>query len=187
MTFDAGQRRQLLVLARTSIEAALRRDAYVEPQLQDLPAELLTPRSSFVTLRIGGELRGCVGSLEGARPLAEDVWRNAYNAAFGDPRFIPLTAQDWGRSDVHVSVLTPPQPLHVSSEHDLLANLRPGLDGLILELEGARVTFLPAVWEQIADATDFVQQLKLKAGWRADFWSPEMKAWTYEAEEFGEA
>lgn len=186
MSIDAGQRRQLLALARTSIEAGLRRGSYVEPQLQDLPPELLERRASFVTLHIAGELRGCIGALEPARPLGEDVWRNAYGAAFNDPRFPPLTATEWSRCTVHASVLTPPAPLVARREQDLLAQLRPGVDGLILELGASRATFLPAVWEQARDPAQFVRQLKLKAGWRADFWSPEIKAHRYECESFGE-
>ena len=186
MTLDADQRRQLLALARTSIEAALRRGAYVDPQLQDLAPELLERRSSFVTLRIRDELRGCIGTLEPSRTLAEDIWRNAYGAAFSDPRFPSLSAEEWGRSDLHISVLTTPAPMDVVSEHDLLAQLRPGVDGLILELGAARATFLPAVWEQVDDPALFVRQLKFKAGWRPDFWSPQIRAWRYESESFGE-
>ena len=186
MTFDAGQRRQLLALARTSIEAGLRRGAYIEPQLQDLPPELLESRASFVTLHIAGELRGCIGTLDPSRPLAEDVWRNAYGAAFKDPRFPPLTGTEWSRCTVHASVLTPPTLIPQMSEMDLLAQLRPGVDGLVLELGATRVTFLPAVWEQAREPAQFVRQLKLKAGWGADFWSPEIKAQRYECESFGE-
>jgi AmmeMemoRadiSam system protein A len=186
MTIDVGQRRQLLALGRTSIEAGLRRGAYVEPQLQDAPPELLERRASFVTLHLAGELRGCIGTLDAARPLAEDVWRNAYGAAFSDPRFPPLTASEWSRCTLHASVLTPPTPMLAQSEQDLLAQLRPGVDGLILELGASRATFLPVVWEQARDPAQFVRQLKLKAGWRADFWSPEIRAQRYESESFGE-
>jgi uncharacterized protein len=186
MTLDSGQRQQLLTLARTSIEAALRRSAYVEPQLQDLPPELLERRASFVTLRTAGELRGCIGTIEPSRPLAEDVWRNAHGAAFNDPRFPPLTRTEWPQCAVHICVLTTPMPLVVGTEHELLARLRPGVDGVILEFGASRATFLPAVWEQARDAAQFVRQLKLKAGWRADFWSPAIKVQTYECESFGE-
>jgi AmmeMemoRadiSam system protein A len=186
MTIDAGQRRQLLALARTSIEAGLRRGAYVEPQLQDLPPELLERRASFITLHLAGELRGCIGTLDPARPLAEDVWRNAYGAAFSDPRFPSLTTTEWSRCTVYASVLTLPTPIPAQSERDLLAQLRPGVDGLILELGASRATFLPVVWEQAHDPAQFVRQLKVKAGWRPDFWSPEIRAQRYESESFGE-
>lgn len=183
---DAGMRRQLVSLARTSIEATLRRGSYVEPQFQDLPADLLVQRSSFVTLRIGGELRGCIGTLEAARPLGEDVWRNAYAAAFTDPRFPPLRPAEWSQCNLHISVLTTPLRMSAESESDLLLRLRPGLDGLILELGVQRATFLPAVWEQIDDPTMFVRQLKVKAGWRTDFWSAQIRVWRYEAENFSD-
>lgn len=186
MAFDAGQRRSLLALARTSIESALRRGAYVEPQLQDLSSELLERRSCFVTLRAHGELRGCVGALEALRPLAEDVWRNAYGCAFNDPRFTPLTSAEWSFCRLSLSVLTQPQPLSVAGEPDLLAQLRPGVDGLVIEMGAARATFLPSVWEQIAEPAAFVRQLKLKAGWPPDFWSPQIRVLRYESETFGE-
>jgi AmmeMemoRadiSam system protein A len=186
MTHDADQRRQLVALARTSIEAGLRRGAYVEPQLQDFLPELLQPGASFVTLRMEDELRGCIGSLDPSRPLAEDVWRNAYGAAFRDPRFPPLAASEWSRCTLHLSLLTAPRPILAASEPDLLMQLRPGVDGLVLELGATRATFLPVVWEQARDAAEFVRQLKLKAGWRADFWSPQIRAHRYECESFGE-
>ena len=186
MTLDAGQRRQLLALARTSIEAALRRTAYVEPQLQDLAPELLERRASFVTLRLAGELRGCIGAIESLRPLAEDVWRNAYGAAFNDPRFPPLTRTEWTHCLVQLSVLTPLTPLLIETERELLALLRPGVDGLVLEMGASRATFLPAVWKQTRDAAEFVRQLKIKAGWRPDFWSRNIQVHRYESESFGE-
>jgi uncharacterized protein len=186
MTLDVDQRRQLLALARTSIEAALRRTAYVEPQLQDLAPELLERRASFVTLRLSGELRGCIGAIEALRPLAEDVWRNAYGAAFSDPRFPPLTRAEWTHCLVQISVLTPLTPLLFETERELLAQLRPGVDGLVLELGATRATFLPAVWAQTPDAAQFVRQLKVKAGWRPDFWSRELRVQRYESESFGE-
>jgi AmmeMemoRadiSam system protein A len=186
MTLGPAQRRQLLALARTSIESALPHgDLAPQPPAEWTP-ELLALRSSFVTLRIDRELRGCCGTLDAPRPLAEDVWRNAWASGFRDPRFAPLTPHEWLRSELQISVLTPAAPMYVASEQDLLAELRPGVDGLILVLGASRVTFLPAVWDQIADPQIFVRQLKLKAGWRADFWSPHIRVSRYESESFGE-
>lgn len=186
MSLDAGQRRTLLALARTSIEAALRRGAYVDPQLDEAPAELLEPRACFVTMRDDRGLRGCIGTLDASRPLAESVWRYAHAAAFNDPRFSALTPDEWRDCHLHISVLTSPEPMLITAEEDLLAALRPGVDGLTLERGASRATFLPAVWDDIADAATFVRQLKLKAGWRADFWAPDIRAWRYESESFGE-
>jgi len=186
MSFDIGQRSTLLALARTSIEAALRRGAYIDPQLDEAPIELLAPRACFVTVRDDRGLRGCIGTLDATRPLAESVWRYAHAAAFNDPRFPALRPDEWRRCHLHISVLTPPEPLLIASEAELLGALRPGTDGLILERGAARATFLPAVWDDIADAQTFVRQLKLKAGWSADFWAPDVRAWRYESESFGE-
>jgi AmmeMemoRadiSam system protein A len=186
MTLSPAQQRQLLALARDSIESALPHGELAPQPPAEWAPELMAPRSSFVTLRIERELRGCCGTLDAPRPLAEDVWRNAWASGFRDPRFPPLTRHEWLRSALHISVLTPAAPVCAASEEELLAGLRPGVDGLILEFSASRVTFLPAVWEQIADPASFVRQLKLKAGWRADFWSPHIRAWRYESESFGE-
>ena len=125
MTLSPAQRRQLLALARTSIESALPHgDLAPQPPAEWTP-ELLALRSSFVTLRIDRELRGCCGTLDAPRPLAEDVWRNAWASGFRDPRFPPLTPHEWLRSELQISVLTPAAPMYVASEQDLLAELRP--------------------------------------------------------------
>jgi len=181
-----AQRTQLIAWARASIESALPRGDLAPQPFAEWAPELRALRSSFVTLRIDRELRGCCGTLDAPRPLAEDVWRNAWAAGFRDPRFPPLTPREWLRSELQISVLSPAASLCVASEQELLAELRPGVDGLILEFGASRVTFLPAVWAQIADPEMFVRQLKLKAGWRADFWSPDLRALRYESESFGE-
>ena len=172
MTLGTPERHELLALARASIESALSKGGELVP----FPAAQLSPalsvrRSSFVTLRRGDELRGCCGTLEAPRPLAEDVWRNAWAAAFNDYRFPHLTAAEWPQMNMHLSLLTPPEPLDVATEEQLLALLRPSIDGLILESDIGRATFLPAVWEQIPDPVQFVRHLKIKAGWPATYWS----------------
>lgn len=186
MTLDAVQRHRLLALARQSIEAGLqdgRRAAFPESAAT---ADFLAPRSTFVTLRIDGALRGCCGSIEPQRALAEDLWRNAWAAAFSDPRFPGLTEDEYRDIDVHVSVLNELAPLQVAAETELLRVLRPDLDGVVLRLGASQVTFLPAVWKQLADPADFIRHLKFKAGWHADFWSPDIRVWVYAAESFGE-
>lgn len=190
MNLATPERRELLALARASIDSAL---ANGQPAGQPLPfTSALRPpgltvrRSSFVTLRRGEELRGCCGTLDAPRPLAEDVWRNAWAAAFSDYRFPPLTASEWPQLSLHLSLLTSPERLDVTTESQLLAVLRPSLDGLILESETGRATFLPAVWEQLPDPAHFVRQLKMKAGWPARFWSDRVRAWRYTTESFDE-
>jgi uncharacterized protein len=182
----AAHRRELLALARTSIESALPHGNRAPCPQAPYSAALLELRSSFVTLRVDGELRGCCGTLEALRPLSEDVWRNAWAAAFADPRFTKLSIEEWPRHDLHISVLSQPQLLALGGEGDLLARLQPFVDGLIFELGATRVTFLPAVWELIPDPASFVRQLKLKAGWHADFWSSQIQVSRYEVESFGE-
>lgn len=187
MLLDPVQRRDLLALARVSIEHGLEYGEFVPCTPGQLPPGLMHPGSSFVTLHIGSILRGCCGTIEAMRPLAEDVWHSAWAAAFNDPRFAPLSAPEWRNVALHVSVLSTPEPLRIAGEWDLLQHIRPHVDGLILEHGGARATFLPAVWEQIEDPAAFVRQLKLKAGWAADFWSPHMRVLRYTTDSFGEA
>jgi AmmeMemoRadiSam system protein A len=186
MSLSSEARRELLHLARRSIELGLSHGS-----LQPFPnwpssPELEEHRATFITLRTGAQLRGCCGSIEAMRPLARDVWRNAWASAFCDPRFPPLTQEELSQLHVHISVLTTPEPMPAESEDELIEALRPGVDGLILELGSDRATFLPAVWEQVPDPASFVQQLKLKAGWSASFWSPQIRVARYETESFGE-
>jgi AmmeMemoRadiSam system protein A len=190
MSLAAPERRELLALARASIDSAL---ANGQPagQLVPFTTALLSPgltvrRSSFVTLRRGEDLRGCCGTLDAPRSLAEDVWRNAWAAAFSDYRFPPLSASEWPQVSLHLSLLTPPERLDVTTEAQLLAVLRPSLDGLILESDTGRATFLPAVWQQLSDPALFVRHLKMKAGWPAGYWSDRVRAWRYTTESFDE-
>jgi AmmeMemoRadiSam system protein A len=187
MNLNDSQRRELLSLARQSIQAGIAQGC--RTPCPAVPAEVMPPvvRSTFVTLRIGEELRGCCGSIGAHRRLAEDVWSNAWTSAFADPRFPGLKAEEYPQLNVHISVLGDLEPLGIADEAALLKMLRPDVDGLVLELGAVRSTFLPAVWEQIADPAQFVRQLKLKAGWREDFWSPRIKVSRYTAESFGEA
>jgi AmmeMemoRadiSam system protein A len=190
MNLATPERRELLALARASIDSALA-DGQSAGEPAPFTAAIVSPalalrRSSFVTLRRGDELRGCCGTLDAPRPLAEDVWRNAWAAAFSDYRFPPLTAAEWSQVKLHLSLLTPPERLDVTTEAQLLAVLRPSVDGLILETDTRRATFLPAVWEQLPDPAQFVRQLKLKAGWPAEYWSDRVRASRYTTESFEE-
>jgi AmmeMemoRadiSam system protein A len=184
MNLDQAQQRELLELARASIESALERGEPVPYTAHPLHPELTRPGASFITLRIGEDLRGCCGSVEATRPLAEDVWHNACASAFGDPRFPALTADEWRDTDLQISVLSEPELMQVANEAELLETLRPGIDGLILQHGARRSTFLPAVWDQLPDAPSFVRHLKLKAGWPLHFWPPDMRAWRYTTESF---
>jgi uncharacterized protein len=186
MTIDAADRNELLALARASIELGLENSSLAPAPTVSSPT-LNLPRATFVTLRVREALRGCCGSIETRYSLAEDVWRNAFASANADPRFPPLAAREYPALDLHISVLSPFERMDFVSEQELLSRLRPNRDGLLMQLGGARATFLPAVWESLVDPVQFVRELKLKAGWRADFWSPHIEVWRYETESFGES
>jgi len=179
---EPASRAALLRIAATSIETGLARVTSGLPVARELPAQLSELRASFVTLTIGGTLRGCCGSLEPARALAHDVWRNARASAFNDPRFPPLAAAEWPRAALEVSVLTPCVPVPVTVEDELLLQLVPGRDGLVLAWRGMRATFLPKVWEQLREPREFLRHLKHKAGWAEEFWAADLEVWRYEAE-----
>ena len=167
----------LLPLARAAIGRALGQG----PAAVDLPHPewLKVPGACFVTLTRNGQLRGCIGSLQAHRPLIEDVQANAQAAAFRDPRFEPISRAELEDVRIEVSLLSTPEAMRFFSEADALRQLRPGIDGVILECGGARGTFLPQVWEQLPEPADFIAQLKRKAGLRGDFWSNEVRLSRY--------
>ncbi len=146
---------------RLGLAQAPRLDAAVAPWLA-------RPGASFITLTLDGRLRGCIGSLSAARALGEDVLANAEAAAFRDPRFAALTPAEWSRTQVEVSLLSAAKPIRYADEAELLARIVPGEDGLILEKDGRRGTFLPQVWESLPEPREFLAQLRLKAGLPAD-------------------
>lgn len=154
---DAGK--TLLGIARGAIESRL----FGSATGADAPW-LRQNAATFITLTRDGGLRGCIGSLQATRPLADDVAENAVSAAFRDPRFPPMTAAEWPGVRVEVSLLSTPKPLRFADEADLLAQIRPGEDGIILECDGRRATFLPQVWEGIPDKRQFLRELARKAG-----------------------
>jgi len=160
---EAG--RTLIAMARASIGAKL---GYGQAPQAEGAAWLAQPGAIFVTLTREGRLRGCIGSLAAARPLGADVIANAQAAAFSDPRFKPLTAAEWLDTQTEVSLLSPAKPIRFADEADLLEKIVAGEDGLILEADGRRGTFLPQVWEQLPDKLQFLTQLKMKAGLPAD-------------------
>ena len=181
-TVKSGHREQLTKLARDSIEHGLQHRRVPQLDLEEWPAELRVPGSAFVTLNLHGQLRGCVGSIEAHQPLVQDVAHNAFAAAFRDHRFSPLTAPEFKDSQIHISVLTPPEPIVFSDEADLLDQLRPGVDGLILSDNGRRGTFLPAVWESLPERQGFLRHLKQKAGLPPDYWSSTVQVSRYTTE-----
>ena len=183
---DAG--RILLPLARAAIATRLGKVADT-PDMAGLEW-LMELRATFVTLTEDGMLRGCIGSLQACRPLRQDVVVNARHAAFDDPRFTPVRVAELDRLHTEVSVLSTPEPLEVISERAVWAQLRPGIDGVILRAGGHRATYLPQVWEQLPRPQDFLASLKRKAGLPADYWSDRLQldrytvtAWSEESDD----
>ncbi len=188
--FSDDQRERLLALARTTITQACAGTPLQADHPQRLAA-LADPaftarRNCFVSLLRERALRGCIGSLEAQRALAEDVIANAHGAAFRDPRFAPVTTAELPAITVQLSVLSPQQEFAVASEAELLLLLEPGVDGLTLADGARRATFLPKVWEQLPAPATFLRQLKAKAGLPPDHWSGTLRWWRYRAENFSE-
>jgi AmmeMemoRadiSam system protein A len=167
--------RQLLGVSRHAIATELGLNA-TEPQIDGV---LQRPGATFVTLLCAEELRGCIGSLNARRPLAVDVRENALAAAFRDPRFPPLTIREYPALSIEVSLLSEPRLAACATEAELVARLAPGLDGVALELDERRATFLPQVWEMIPEPGEFLAALKAKARLPADFWSPQLNVSLY--------
>lgn len=180
------ERGWLLARARAAVARELRTGEVDPLDDDDVPERLMPPGASFVTLQVGGELVGCIGSLEARRPLWRDVARNARSAAFADPRFPPLASDDLDRTVFKVSVLSALDPLPAGHD-DLVGELRPGVDGVLLEAGGHRGTFLPAVWSTLPAPEDFVDRLAGKAGLPADPWPADAQVWRYTTDEFADA
>ena len=182
---DADER-GLLDVARASILHGVRDGCPLVPGANGLPEAWRAPAAVFVTLReTDGALRGCIGSLEATRPLAADVAVNAFRAAFADPRFAPLGEDEAAAVHIHLAVLGPLERIAVACEAELLAALRPGVDGVALRNGPSRATFLPAVWEQLPEPQRFVAALWGKAGLAPGHWSAELELFRYAARSIG--
>ena len=184
--YSATEQQQLLRLARASIAHRLRHGTDLQVQLEDSPAHLCANRACFVTLKIGTRLRGCIGAMQATQPLVQEVAVRACDAAFNDPRFEALQANELDRLTIHISVLNPMEPLTFTNRDDLLRQLRPGIDGLLVEDGSNHGTFLPAVWEALPNKEAFLKQLMLKAGLAAGYWSNTLRIHRYTCSSFGE-
>ncbi len=161
----------LLGISAASIQNGLINAQAVKTQTASFPEPLRSQGACFITLKIDGNLRGCIGSPEAHRPLIEDVAQNAYAAGFQDPRFPKIQPAEIPKLSLSVSVLSPATPMDIKDEADLLNQLRPGIDGLIIQDGPRRALFLPSVWEQLPEPENFLSRLKIKAGMRAEHWS----------------
>jgi len=182
---DGDERSRLLALARDSIARGLGRAAPEPLPEEEWPSRLLAPTAAFVTLTLRGELRGCRGTTDPQRSLAEEVWRSAWLSAFADSRFPPVAAEEVAPLRIAISVLTALEPIVCTDEAGLIASLVPGADGLVLRCGAAHATFLPAVWQSLTEPRDFVRQLRRKAGLYGSQWPAEMAAFRYRTETFG--
>jgi AmmeMemoRadiSam system protein A len=177
----------LLRLARESVQQAVVGYQLPPLDLSLYPECLVEPGASFVTLTENGELRGCIGALEAYQPLIEDVREHAAAAATRDYRFLPVTADEIPAIHIEVSRLTPPVPLKYTSPEELIAALRPGIDGVVLRDGGRRATFLPQVWDKIPDPAEFLTHLCLKMGLPGHAWRQKpLQVAIYRVEEFQE-
>jgi len=180
-----ADRRTLLDVAAKSIAYGVDTGRELAIDLENQPGRLLARQACFVTLHVGGKLRGCMGSLEGSEPLIANVARNAWLAAFRDPRFGKLTCDEFANLEIHISLLSPPEELNFQSEADLLSQMRPGVDGLTLIEGGRRGTLLPSVWRSVRDAHEFLAHLKKKTGLAPNYWSDTIRVERYTAESIG--
>jgi len=191
--FTEEQGCYLLKLARFTIMRHLNLPLPSAEEEEELAARLADPafdvkRGIFVTLTIGGALRGCIGSLAAYESVRQGVLRHAVNAAFNDQRFSPLTVSELAEVNIEISVLTEPHPLQFSNIDELLDRLRPGTDGVILRRGAASATFLPQVWEQLPQIDEFMRHLCLKAGLTPEAWRQSgCTIETYQVKYFSEA
>ncbi len=178
---DHDRRGRLLVaIAR---EAMAERDAPAGPRAWEDPW-LRAVAATFVTLRLKGDLRGCIGTVDALRALGDDVAHNARAAAYADPRFEPVDAGELARLEVEVSVLSAREALFAASENEAISLLRPGVDGVVVEYGECRATFLPQVWEGLADPLDFLTELRRKARLPGRFWHPQLRLSRYTVEKY---
>jgi len=177
----------LLGVARETIKNRL--SNMEEPQIdrKEIPEKFQERLCTFVTVTIEDNLRGCIGHIIPRESLIEGIKENAINAAFKDPRFHPLTKEEFDRIEIEISILTSPQELDYVDAEDLLKKLRPGIDGVILKKGFYEATFLPQVWDQLPKKEEFLSQLCLKAGLSANSWKTEkLQVSTYQVQAFEE-
>ncbi len=185
LSFD--EKATLLIIARQALVAAVSGKNLPPIDLSELPVILKEPGSSFVTLTVHGELRGCIGSLEPTIPLLEDVREHAVAAALEDYRFPPVQPVELPEIHIEISYLTVPIPLPYEAPVDLPRHLRPGIDGVVLRDGFRRATFLPQVWEKLPDPEEFLSHLCLKMGVSPSLWrQKKLLVETYQVEEFHE-
>lgn len=182
--YSNEHRTVLLNTAASSIQMGFVEKRPLEPNVEIHPPELQEFRNAFVTLYVRGEFRGCIGSMRPIAPLVADVAKNAYYAAFMDRRVGPLNPDEAAELKISISVLSAPEPLQFVDEDDLVRQVRPGIDGLIVYENGQSGTLLPSVWEHISDPREFICHVKTKAGLPMSYWSSSIRYSRYTTEAF---
>ena len=172
--------KQVIELCRKTISAGLHSSSYVP---QNYPCVFEESGACFVTLTIAGQLRGCIGSVIAHRSLIMDLIKNAHSAAFADPRFKPLTSEELYEIDIEVSLLSSPEKMQFKTEDELMEQIVPRRDGIIIRDGNYQAVFLPCVWEQLPDKTEFMQALKQKAGLKKSYFSETFTAFRFSAVE----
>ena len=185
MGLSAAEGANLLALARDSVRHGLDhgRPLAARPGVDGWLAQ---PGACFVSLHLGHDLRGCIGRTEASARLVDQLLDNAWAAAFRDPRFPPLEEREFEATSIEVSLLSADEPVDAADEERVLASLRPGVDGVIVQHDARRATFLPQVWDSIADPRAFLAALKKKAGLPEDFWSPGLNVSRYTVTKWAE-
>ena len=189
LTEEQGQ--VLVKLARHTIMEKLGRKGSAQESGSDITAlkdkSFQSHCGTFVTLKLKGNLRGCIGNLTSAETIWDGIIRNAVNAAFHDPRFSPLTEKELDQTEIEVSILSEPCPLEYSNAEELTRKLRVNIDGVIIRKGHASATFLPQVWQQLPQPEEFLSHLCMKAGLPANAWKdPELEVLTYQVQYFEE-
>lgn len=178
---------ELLRLARGSIDYGLVHSEPLPVDCEALPPSMTKSRATFTTLHAEGKLRGCCGTLEASQPLAKDVAYSAFRAAFHDPRFDPVCKDEVDAISLEVSVLSPMESMIVVDEADLLDQLVPGVDGLVLIEGWRRATFLPTVWQSLPEPHQFLAHLKVKSGLPGNYWSEQLEFRRYRTTSYAES
>lgn len=164
MSYTDQQKSNILELARDAVNYAVRNNSVMPINLGSYDPFFSEIRSTFITLHSKGDLRGCIGHIMAIQSLAEDIADNAYSAAFRDSRFEPVFESELCDLAISVSILDVPEPIEFDDEEHLLRQLRPHIDGVVIEDGGRCGVFLPIMWERFPDPTEFLSTLKVKAG-----------------------
>jgi len=182
-SLSSKEKKLCINIARESIKHFFDSGNYLEFCSDCVPKKLQEKKACFVTLKLNGQLKGCIGHLQSFQPLYLDIIQNSVAAAFQDPRFVQLSEEEFPLIKIEVSVLTDPTPLKYSSPKDLIKKIRQGKDGLIIKKGAYSATFLPSVWEEITNKEDFLSHLCAKAGLHPDEWTKgtTLKVERYEA------